>query len=306
MVNLKDLKTEFLEYLEIERNRSQATIKNYDFYLERFLEWSKLTDPAKIDLPVVKNYRLYLNRMTDEKTGEPLKKNTQNYHVIALRSFLKYLAKQDIETLSADKIELSKQPDRQVEFLEGAELEKILEAPLQIKGPEIIKKRDKAIMELLFSTGLRVSEIAKLQKDDINLKKEEFSVRGKGSKIRVVFLSEQARYWLGEYLKMKQMDVSPYIFTAHDRAQKGRDEKPITPRTVERIVEKYAKVAGITKKVTPHTLRHSFATDLLASGADIRSVQAMLGHSSITTTQIYTHITDKHLKEIYKKYHNKK
>ncbi|MBU0670539.1 tyrosine-type recombinase/integrase, partial [Patescibacteria group bacterium] len=250
MVNLKDLKTEFLEYLEIERNRSQATIKNYDFYLERFLEWSKLTDPAKIDLPVVKNYRLYLNRMTDEKTGEPLKKNTQNYHVIALRSFLKYLAKQDIETLSADKIELSKQPDRQVEFLEGAELEKILEAPLQIKGPEIIKKRDKAIMELLFSTGLRVSEIAKLQKDDINLKKEEFSVRGKGSKIRVVFLSEQARYWLGEYLKMKQMDVSPYIFTAHDRAQKGRDEKPITPRTVERIVEKYAKVAGITKKVT--------------------------------------------------------
>ena len=304
--NLSQLKTEFLEYLEIERNRSQATIKNYDFYLDRFIQWAKVSSPSQIDLALIKKYRLYLNRMTDEKTGESLKKNTQNYHVIAVRSFLKYLAKQDIKTLAPEKIELQKQQERQVEFLEISDLEKMLEAPMLIKGKKIIKFRDKAILEVLFSTGLRVSEIANLKKEDINLKREEFSVRGKGGKIRVVFLSNQARYHLEEYLKLRRMDTSPYLFVAHDRAKKGREEdSAISPRTIERIVEKYAKIAGITKRVTPHTLRHSFATDLLNSGADIRSVQAMLGHSSITTTQIYTHVTDKHLRDVYKKYHDK-
>ena len=309
--NINNLITEFLEYLEIERNRSQATIRNYDFYLRRFVEFSKIKSPSQITLPLVKKYRIYLNRLEDKKTGEPLKKSTQNYHVIALRSFLKYLAKQDINTLAPEKIELQKQPDRQVEFLEEADLSKLMEAPLQIKGKDIIKKRDKAILELLFSTGMRVSELTNLKKENINLKKDEFTVRGKGSKLRVVFLSDQAKYWIGEYLKARQMDVSPYLFVAHDRASsstkvsKDKEQKPLTPRSIERIIEKYSKVAGITKKVTPHTLRHSFATDLLNSGADIRSVQAMLGHSSITTTQIYTHVTDKHLKDIYKKYHGK-
>lgn len=297
--------TEFLEYLEIERNRSQATVRNYDFYLRRFVEFSKIRSPGEITLPLVKKYRLYLNRLEDDKAGEPLKKSTQNYHVIALRSFLKYLAKQDVKTLAPEKIELQKQPERQVEFLDESDLSKLMEAPALIKGNSIIRKRDKAILETLFSTGMRVSELADLKKENINLEKDEFSVRGKGRKVRVVFLSNQAKYWIGEYLKARQTDPSPYLFIAHDRAKKGREPRPLTPRSIERIIQKHAKVAGITKKVTPHTLRHSFATDLLGSGADIRSVQAMLGHSSITTTQIYTHITDKHLKDIYKKYHGK-
>lgn len=312
--NLKNLITDFLEYLEIEKNRSQTTIRNYAFYLNRFLEWSKIDSSQRITLPLVKKYRLFLNRLTDEKTGEPIKKNTQNYHVIALRSFLKYLAKQDIKTLAPEKIELAKQPERQIDFLEGSDLEKILEAPLLLEKNDktknkIIHLRDKACLELLFSTGMRVSEIAKLKIEEINLKKDEFSVRGKGSKIRVVFLSNQAKYWLQQYLA-KRTDMSPFLFIAHDRASTGRDKKdeakPLTSRSIERLVKKYAKVAGITKKITPHTLRHSFATDLLSNGADIRAVQAMLGHSSITTTQIYTHVTDKHLKDIYKKHHNKK
>ncbi len=311
---LSNLVTEFLEYLEIEKNRSQATIKNYDFYLRRFLEWSQLTKPESITLEMVKKYRLFLNRMTDDH-GESLKKNTQNYHVIALRSFLKYLSKQDIKTLAPEKVELAKQPGRQVEFLERDELEKILEAPMlgirdQEVGPikKLIAFRDKAVLELLFCTGLRVSELAKLSKEDINLERDEFSVRGKGEKVRLVFLSDSAKHWLKEYLGLRKFDTSPYLLVSHDRAKKGREtdrEKPITPRSIERIVDKYAKIAGLTKRVSPHTIRHSFATDLLSNGADIRAVQSMLGHASITTTQIYTHVTDKHLKDVYKKFHNK-
>lgn len=301
---IRNLLEEFLEYLEIEKNRSLATIKNYRFYLRRFLDWAKIARAEDIDMELVRKYRLYLNRLQNVKTGEGMKKNTQNYHSVALRSFLKYLAKRDIETLAAEKIELAKQPERQIEFLEGAELEKILEAPL-LQKKNIIQLRDKAILELLFSTGLRVSELAKLKKEDLNLNKDEFSVRGKGAKIRVVFLSNQAKYWLKEYFN-KRTDIAPYLFIALDMAFTGRkEEAPLTPRSIERLVEKYARIAGITKKITPHTLRHSFATDLLKNGADIRSVQAMLGHSSITTTQIYTHLTDKRLKETYQKYHGK-
>ncbi len=297
--SLSQLITDFLEYLEIERNRSQATIKNYDFYLRRFLDWAQISKPEKITQELVKKYRLFLNRLVDPLTEEPLKKSTQNYHVIALRSFLKYLAKQDIQTLAAEKVELAKQPERQVEFLERTELDKILAAPLLAVGAEqknnpvrkIISFRDKAILELFFSTGLRVSELSKLTKENVNLNKEEFTVRGKGEKLRVVFLSPAAKHWLTEYLRLRTYDTSPYLFVSHDRAKLGREqaadrEKPLTPRTIERLVAKYAKLAGLTKKISPHTLRHSFATDLLNNGADIRSVQSLLGHASITTTQV--------------------
>jgi len=308
MTKLEQLTKEFLEYLEIEKGRSQKTTDNYKFYLKRFFSWAKIKEPSQIEQDLVRNYRLWLNRLKD-RAGQLLKKNTQNYHLIALRTFLKYLAKRDIKTLAPEKIELAKMPDRQIEFLEGSDLENFLEGPFKIEQQEIIKYRDKAILETLFSTGLRVSELANLKKDSINLNKEEFTVRGKGSKLRVVFLSNQAKHWLKKYLDVRK-DMSGYLFTNHDKASlkrsKNKDDKGLTPRSVQRIVEKYAKIAGITKKITPHVLRHSFATDLLQNGADIRSVQAMLGHSSITTTQIYTHITDKQLREVYKSFHGRK
>ena len=320
MIDLKTYLNEFLEHMEIEKNRSRATILSYRFYLERFVGWAKerrATQPSHITTELIRQYRLWLNRLTDIK-GEPLKKNTQNYHLIAIRSWLKYLAKRDIATLAAEKIELMKIPERQVEFLDGAELARLLEAPTKISQPKIIQKRDQAILATLFSTGLRVSELASLKTENINLDKTtkdnltEFTVRGKGRKLRVVFLSEKARDLLRDYLKMRH-DVSPYLFVRHDRAHKNkqtdREKKeggaPLTPRSIERTVKKYAKVAGLTKNVTVHTLRHSFATDLLKGGADIRSVQALLGHASITTTQVYTHITDPHLREVHKTFHNK-
>lgn len=306
---------QFLEYLEIEKNRSPRTISNYEYYLKRFFSWL-----GKKDLTAenVRKYRLWLNRQTDQ-AGEPLAVSTQNYHLIALRSFLKYLAKQDIETLAAEKIELGKIPERQVEFLDGDDLERLLSAPLLEKvggqgggrkegdrGRSVVQLRDKALLELLFSTGLRVSEAANLQIEHVNLEKDEFTVRGKGTKLRVVFLNDESKEWLGKYLA-KRKDLNPYLFISHDRANKKReDSKGLTPRSIERLIKKYALAAGITKDVTPHTMRHSFATDLLRNGADLRAVQAMLGHASITTTQVYTHVSDKHLKEVHKKFHNKK
>lgn len=311
---LKKYLTDFLQYLEIEKNRSQMTIRNYDFYLKRFVEWFGNKTPDKISGDDIRQYRLWLNRLEDCH-GENLKKNTQNYHLISLRSFLKYLAKRDIKTLAPEKIELMKMPDRSVSFLEGGDLERILAAPLEQVNTKngfaeiIMKHRDKAILEMLFATGLRVSELTKLKKDNINLKRDEFTVMGKGSKNRVVFFSEQAKYWLKKYLDLRK-DMSQYLFVPHDKKtnkqKTNKDDEPLTPRSVERIVKKYAKLAGITKPVTPHTMRHSYATDLLQNGADIRSVQTMLGHSSITTTQIYTHITDKQLMNTYKKFHGKK
>lgn len=302
MADLNNLITQFLEYLEIEKNRSGKTIRNYDFYLKRFVGWAGDLSPSGITQEKIRQYRLWLNRFHDE-TGRELKKNTQNYHLIALRAFLKYLAKRDIKTLSAEKIELGKMPERIVDFLEGTDLERILEAPTLVEAPEIIKKRDKAIIEMLFSTGLRVSELANLKKEQVNLKKDEFTVRGKGDKPRVVFLSNQAKFWVKQYLEARQ-DVSPFLFVSHDRAHESVGA--LTPRSVERLVKKYSKYAGITKKVTPHTMRHSYATDLLMNGADIRSVQAMLGHSSITTTQIYTHITNQQLRDVHKSFHGRR
>lgn len=299
---------EFGDYLEIEKNRSKRTRDNYAFYLGRFAGWAAengVTKAKDVKLETVRQFRLWLNRLKD-RHGETLKKNTQNYHLIALRAFLKYLSRRDIESLAPEKIELAKQPDRHVEFLEVKEVRRLLDAPMKQDAPETIKHRDRAILELLWSTGLRVSELCSLKLEDVNFERREFSVKGKGSKYRVVFFSDEAKEWLKKYLAIRH-DASPMLFVGHDRAIGGRSElKGLSTRSVQRLVEKYGKAAGITKRISPHTLRHSFATDLLMNGADLRSVQALLGHSSITTTQIYTHITDRHLEEIYKAFHDKR
>jgi len=304
-MDLKTLKTQYLEYLEIEKDRSQKTIENYDHYLERFFLWAKIKSPADITDDLIRSYRLYLNRMSDEK-GRPLKKITQNYHVIAVRNFLKYLAKRDIKALSADKIELGKTVRMEVEFLDSDEIDRIFEAAA---GLNLKTLRDRAILELLYSSGLRVSELTNLNRDQVNLKTQEFSVRGKGGKIRVVFISDRAKNALERYLDKRQ-DVDPAVFARIriKRLEKKNksDNLRLTPRSIQRIVKYYALKAGIVKDVHPHTLRHSFATDLIANGADIRSVQEMLGHSSVTTTQIYTHVTNKQLKEVHKAFHGKR
>jgi site-specific recombinase XerD len=298
----------FLEYLEIEKGRSQLTVRNYAFYLQRFIDWAKDPVPSAINSEDLHEYRLYLNRLVTNRGGA-LKKSTQNYHLIALRSFLKYLARNDIKTMAPEKIELAKQGSREPSFLESLDLERLLDAPSKTDAPEILKLRDRAILELFFSTGMRVSELASLKRNSINLERDEFSVRGKGDKVRVVFVSHQARHWLKKYLEERK-DESPYLFVRHDRARSGsvRSDAPgsITPRSIERLVARYSVMAGIPKHVTPHTLRHSFATDLLMNGADIRSVQAMLGHASITTTQIYTHVTNQQLREVHQAFHAKR
>lgn len=291
MADVKILIKDYLDYLEIEKNRSIKTRVSYERYLKRFLEYSKISEPEQISQDLVREYRLWLNRQS-------LKKNTQNYYLIALRNFLKYLAKRDVKTLSADKIELGKQSERQVVFLEENEVERLLDAP-------IAASRDRAILELLFSTGLRVSELCGLNRDSINLKSGEFSVRGKGDKVRLVFLSDAARDALKNYLE-KRKDADGALFIRQTKNPAKTDNLRLTARSVERLVKFYAAKAGLTKKITPHSLRHSFATDLLMNGADIRSVQALLGHSNITTTQIYTHVTDKQLREVHQAFHGKR
>ncbi len=317
MKNLSTFLREFLEHLEIEKNRSGKTLQNYEFYINRFIEWYGDKKPEDIDLEEVRKYRIWLNRLEDVH-GDALKNNTQNYHLIALRSFLKYLAKRDVKTLAPEKIELMKMPDRDITFLEASDLDRILEAPEKqfkelkakngatSKTAKLMAYRDKSILEMLFSTGLRVSELAKLKKENVNVDRDEFTVKGKGQKSRIVFLSEQAKFWIKKYLAERN-DMNPYLFISHNPNNTGEkvEHAPITPRSIQRLVEKYGKLAGITKQVTPHTLRHSYATDLLRNGADIRSVQMMLGHTSITTTQIYTHISDRELKSVHKKFHNK-
>lgn len=303
MANVKELKSQFLEHLEIEKNRSSKTIENYNHYLTRFLGFAQISAPSQITEDLIRKFRLYLNRLTDKK-GHPLKKVTQNYHIIALRAFLKYLAKRDIRSVPAEKIELGKQEERQVTFLESNELERFLHAP---KGDSLYDLRDRAILETLFSTGLRVSELCSLNREEIDLKRGEFSVRGKGSKLRVVFLSDNAKLILATYLDRRpDADEALFIRIPKNEHFEKFEKLRLTPRSVQRIIKKYAIAAGIIgKKVSPHSLRHSFATDLLRNGADIRSVQALLGHSSVTTTQIYTHVTDKQLREVHAKYHGK-
>lgn len=302
-MTLEKLKKDYLEHLEIEKGRSLKTIRNYDHYLTRFLKFAKKNKPSQIDADLIREYRIFLNRTTDQ-FGRSLKRQTQNYHLIALRNLLRYMAKRDIETLAADKIELAKTPSRDLEFMEEEELERLMKAPT---GNELKTLRDRAILELFFSTGLRLSELTNLNRDSLNLNKSEFSVRGKGDKIRIVFLSDAARESLKKYLAArKDTDEAMFVrdLPAGRQAPKESNLR-LTPRSVERMVQLYARKAGITKKVTPHQLRHSFATDLLRNGADIRSVQVMLGHSHITTTQIYTHVTDKGLREIHQKFHGR-
>ena len=297
-------KRQFLEHLEIELNRSPKTIENYQQCLDQFFEWAKISTTHQIDADIIRKYRLYLNR-TSEKHKETLSKNTQTHHVIILRTFLKFLNKRDIPVVASEKIEIGKIPMRQVDFLEADEVERLLEAS---RGKSLKSMRDRAILELLFSTGLRVSELVGLNRDQVNIEKQEFSVRGKGSSVRLIFISDRAKQALEAYLQ-KRKDVDEALFIAYAKGFKkkdGDDSLRITPRTVQRIVKYYSHKAGIVKDVHPHTLRHSFATDLLSNGADIRSVQAMLGHASITTTQVYTHVVDKGLREIHKQFHSKK
>ncbi len=338
MKDLWQLKREFLEYCEIEKGQSLLTISNYERYLNRFLVWldsekssqnpnDKASSeansaneaskakifPEDIDRETIRRYRLYVNRLYD-RNGKELKSSTQNHHILALRAFLRYLSMQGVKTISPDEIALAKVGERKVNFLNAEEYKRLLDAPE--KSP-----RDKAILELLFSTGMRVSELTSLNVGDINFDRGEIAVLGKGKKVRVVFVSESAVESLVKYLvgrgcitiKKGEEDQEGKEDNIEAIILKGSEQQPLflssrgirmNVRGVERLVQKYAKVAGITKNVSPHTLRHTFATDLLIAGADIRSVQSLLGHSNISTTQVYTHVTDQHLRDIHKKFHN--
>lgn len=303
-MSLSELVTDFLEHLEIEQNRSQKTIANYHHYLMRLVEFTDDCDIKKLDAELVRKWRLWLNRLTDQN-GDTISKTTQNYHLIALRSFLKYLAKRNIEALNSDKIELASVKRPQVGFLEPSEVERLIEVP-ETENP--IGMRDRAILELLFSGGLRVSELVSLNRDHINLDKREFSIRGKGQKDRLIFISPEAADWLDRYLQTRKDNFKP-LFIHYSGSKDGLDDgmyTRLTARSVQRLVARYAKLAGITKRVTPHTLRHSFATDLLSNGADLRSVQSLLGHANVSTTQIYTHLTDPQLKSVHERFHRKK
>ena len=307
-MSIEPLVDDFLEYLEVEKGRSPLTIREYRHYLERFLEWANqsknTTKPEDINSELVRKYRIYLAHLRDQN-GKPLKRITQSYHVIALRAFLRYLLVQrDIPTLSPDKIELPKQSPRLVTFLNSEQLERLLNSP---KIADEVGLRDKAILETLFSTGLRVSELVRLNRDQINLDRKEFGVRGKGDKLRVVFLSDTAAHWLERYLQARKDNFKPLFirYSGAVDARKDGEKMRLTARSVQEIVNKYAKRCGLPIEVTPHTLRHSFATDLLIGGADLRSVQEMLGHESIRTTQVYTHVTNRHLKEVHQTYHSR-
>ena len=300
MADLKVLKTEFLEYLEIEKGRSVKTVENYDRYLARFLSQAKIKTPPQLTESAVREFRLWLNRQPG--VSGDMKKKTQNYYLIALRAFLKYLRKRGVESLSPERIELAKVGARDLDLITADELNRLLKGPT---GDSLPSLRDRAILELLFSTGLRVSELCSLN-SDIDLSRDEFSVRGKGDKVRVVFLSAAAKKTVAEYLK-KRGDMGEALFVSYGRGSANKKDIPrLTPRSVERLVKQYAIKAGITRKGTPHVIRHSFATDLLENGADLRSVQALLGHANIATTQVYTHVTDKYLREVHKAFHGKR
>ncbi len=344
----------FLEYVEIERGRSALTLRNYQFYLERFLKWIDLQneslvqkskspkgqnsglpdsrtedlglveDTEQITQELVREYRLFLSRMRDSK-GKELSKQTQNYHIIALRAYLKFLAGRGIPALTPEKVELMKAGDRQITYLETEETMRLLEGIDPTKGTGL---RDRAMLELLFSTGLRVSEMVNLNYEQINLERGEMAVMGKGRKERIVFISDEAADWIRRYLLARGEAPGPLFGSkmrdirgdlrefkgvlgdvGEDKGNLGENKggrRRLSVRTVERIVKKYALLAGIVKKVSPHTIRHSFATDLLINGADIRSVQSMLGHSSITTTQVYTHLSDQRLREVHKAFHSRR
>ena len=295
--------SQFMEYLELEQNRSAKTIENYGHYLTRLSDFAgdiKLTD---IDVELIRKWRLWLNRL-GTNTSEELSQTTQNYHLIALRSFLRFCARRGLNALAADKIELARTKRPQVTFLNVEEIERLAAQPDTASQNGL---RDRAIIELLFSSGLRVSELVGLDRDHINLKRREFMVRGKGQKDRPIFISAEAATWIERYLDKRQDNTKPLFirYSGSKKVDLSGNFHRLTARSVQRLIARYARLAGITKHVSPHTLRHSFATDLLMNGGDLRSVQAMLGHSNIATTQIYTHVTDPHLKAVHEKFHRK-
>lgn len=310
-MDISELVANFLESLEIEKGRSTKTVENYGLYLARFIdlitedfEGQEMIKPSDITPEILRRFRLKLNRFSDNQNKERLSALTQSYHLIALRGFFKYLAKRGIKSLDPSLIDLPRAAKKQVTFLHFDEIERLLaEIPLDTESG----LRDRAIIELLFSGGLRVSELCSLNRDSINLERREFMVRGKGKKDRPIFIDKSTAECIEDYLNMRT-DTLPALFLNNSANQQipstSGDFRRLTPRSIERIVQKYTRLAGITKHVTPHTMRHSFATDLLMNGADIRSVQSLLGHANISTTQIYTHITDPHLKEVHEKFHS--
>ncbi len=299
---VSDYILDFIEYIEVEGGRMPRTAENYEFYLGRFVEFAGDITPDQITAELLRKYRLWLNRYKS-LDGNELAMITQSYHLIALRGFLKYFSRRDIPSLAPDKIELPKTHRKQVTFLHYDEVIRLLE---EIDINEESGLRDRAILELLFSSGLRVSELVNLNRDHINTKRREFMVRGKGQKDRPVYISESAADWVEQYLAARQDTLAPLFisYSKNVEANTSGDYRRLTARSIQRMVSKYARLAGITKHVSPHTMRHSFATDLLMNGADLRSVQSMLGHSNIATTQIYTHVTDAHLKDVYEKFHS--
>lgn len=292
---LQELHADFLEDLELAQGRSSKTTQNYDYYLRRFYDQQSIAKTSDITLDAIRTFRRYLNDQQGAAAA------TINYHLIAVRQFLKYLARRDVAALAPEKIGLAKLGERDIDVLYPEEVDALLAAP---DGEEIAARRDRAILATLFSTGMRISEAIRLNRDDIRDQRSEIPVRGKGNKVRVVFLSEAARTALQKYLDERQ-DTDPALFIRHvKRATTAEDDLRLTPRTIQRLMKKYAAKAGLTKAITPHTLRHSFATDLLSNGADVRQVQQLLGHASITTTQVYTHLTDAHLRDVHERFHN--
>lgn len=299
---ISELILDYIEHLEVEGGRSSKTAENYKLYLERFIEFTGDISVDKITSEIVRKYRLWLNRYKNNNDDE-LATITQSYHLIALRGFLGYLSRRDITSLSPEKIELPKISRKQVTFLHYDEITRMLDG-IPLENEQGL--RDRAIIELLFSSGLRVSELVNLNRDHVNTRRREFMVRGKGQKDRPVFIGEMAAQRVSDYLSAR-LDNLPPLFLSYSRnniSSHSGDYRRLTTRSVQRIISKYARLAGITKHVSPHTMRHSFATDLLMNGADLRSVQSMLGHSNISTTQVYTHVTDQHLREIYEKFHS--
>ncbi len=306
-MDLPALVDEFLEYCEIERNLSPLTIRDYRHYLEFFSDWSKanspILKPQDLTLEVVRKFRVYLAHYNSPNGNLPIKKVTQNYYVIALRSFLRYLVKKDLKVVTPDKIELPKTESRSLKFLDRDQLDRLLGQP-DVSVERGL--RDKALMEMLFSTGLRVSELCRLNRDQVNLERREFGVIGKGGRARVVFLSDRACLWLERYLA-KRSDAFGPLFIRYSGNQDptiSGEKMRLTPRSVQRLVDKYVRKAKLPVKASPHVLRHSFATDLLMNGADLRSVQELLGHKNVATTQIYTHVTNAQLKDVHKSFHS--
>lgn len=326
--NLSSLVFSFLEFCELEKGLFASTAKKYHYRLERFLNWAKeFLDQESLSVEdltedLIKEFRLHLNRYISPRTKRPLKESTQNHYIVAIRAFLRYLNRQGIESVLPERVELRRADSRSLKFLELEQLEKLLEQP---ETNRILGLRDRAILELLFSTGLRVSELTSLDCQDVNLKSQEFSVRGKGGRVRVVFLSGRAKKWLGKYLERRDDSWKPLFLNRSglnvSKAPRSDENKPtsiqgpskehhgehfrLSVRSVQRLVKKYGRQAGLAVEVTPHVLRHSFATDLLSSGADLRSVQELLGHKDVSTTQIYTHVTNPQLHEVHRKFHGR-